>query len=90
MKKKPWKLNMTCLSWDIGIPPRTDAYDGELKYDYDSQKLFINDKSSWVELVEIPNDDITRRQRRYPTICPNCGAPHNPNIDYCEYCGTFF
>lgn len=81
---------MTCLYSDMGRLLQTDDYEGKLKYEYDSQKLFINDKGSWVELVEIPNDDITRRQRRYPTICPNCGAPHNPNNNYCEYCGTFF
>lgn len=77
---------MTCLTWDMGLPPRTDDYDGELRYEYDTSKVFMRVNGSWQELVEIP-DGMTRK---YPTVCPNCGTPHNPNIDYCEHCGTFF
>lgn len=86
MKKKLWRLNITCLSLDMGIPPRTDAYDGELRYEYDTDKLFMYANSHWTELIERPSEI----KKKYPTICPNCGAPHNPNTDYCKYCGTFF
>lgn len=27
--------------------------------------------------------------KKYPTICPYCGAPHNPNETRCEYCGGY-
>ena len=27
--------------------------------------------------------------QKYPTICPYCGAPHNPNEVRCEYCGGY-
>lgn len=27
--------------------------------------------------------------QKYPTICPYCGAPHNPNEARCEYCGGY-
>lgn len=26
---------------------------------------------------------------KYPTICPHCGAPHNPNESKCEYCDGY-
>lgn len=28
-------------------------------------------------------------QEKYPTRCPNCGAPHDPNERKCEYCGSY-
>ena len=27
--------------------------------------------------------------KKYPVVCPNCGAPHNPNEMRCEYCGGY-
>lgn len=33
---------------------------------------------------------VTNSASKYPTVCPNCGAPHNPSMVCCEYCGTFF
>ena len=27
--------------------------------------------------------------KKYATICPYCGAPHNPNEMRCEYCGGY-
>lgn len=87
MKKKPLKFN---VGWNINLPRPTNNYNGELAFDYDTQKLFMYDNNSWVELCEKPDDAIVESQNKYPTHCPNCGAPHNPNNNYCEYCGTFF
>lgn len=88
MKKKPWQFNINCVRSNIEFPLQTDDYDGKLKYDYDTQKMCIYTRSSWVELNEIKNNNTL--PKKYPTICPNCGAPHNPNTDCCEYCGTYF
>ena len=27
--------------------------------------------------------------KKYPVVCPHCGAPHNPNDMRCEYCGGY-
>lgn len=86
MKKKPWKLNITCLTSDMGIPLQSDIYEGKFKYEHDTGKLFMYANSHWMELVERPSEI----KKKYPTTCPNCSAPHNPNDNYCEYCGTFF
>ena len=87
MKKKPLKFN---VGWNINLSRPTNNYNGELAFDYDAQKLFMYTNDSWVEIVERPNNIIVELQKKHLTNCPNCGAPHNPNIDYCEYCGTFF
>ena len=27
--------------------------------------------------------------KKYPVVCPHCGAPHNPNEARCEYCDGY-
>lgn len=27
--------------------------------------------------------------KKYPIVCPHCGAPHNPNEARCEYCDGY-
>ena len=87
MKRNPLRLNLTL---DMKLPRSTSNYNGELAFDYDAQKLFMYTDDSWVEIIERPNNAIVELQKKHLTNCPNCGAPHNTNIDYCEYCGTFF
>ena len=83
MKKKPLKLN---ISWDMKPSRPTGHYNGELIFDYNTQKLLMYADDSWVEFCDKPDDALIEKQKN----CPNCGAPHNPNSNYCEYCGTFF
>lgn len=87
MKIKPLRVN---LGWNINLPRSTNNYNGELVFDHYTQKLFIYDNGSLVELCEKPDNAVVELQNKHPTNCPNCGAPHNPNNNYCEYCGTFF
>lgn len=87
MKKKPLQFN---IGWNINLPHPIDNHNGELAFDYDTQKLFMYVNGSWVELCEKPDNAIVELRNKYLTNCPNCGAPHNPNNNYCEYCGTFF
>lgn len=67
------------------IDSALEPYNGKIIYDQSSNKLKTYLNGVWQD-VSI-HDDITRQ---YPNICPNCGAPHNPSSNHCEYCGTYF
>nr|DAD70816.1 MAG TPA: PROTEIN/RNA Complex, archaeal, ribosomal, 50S, protein.0A [Siphoviridae sp. ctKcB20] len=42
--------------------------------------------SEWDKLIGMTK---IKPKGKYPTICPHCGAPHNPNEERCEYCGGY-
>lgn len=63
--------------------------DGQVVYEQESQKMYLFNDNAWIELGK-PATDSSQVYKKYPTVCPNCGAPHNPSMVCCEYCGTFF
>ena len=63
--------------------------DGQVVYEQESKKMYLFNDNAWIELGK-PATDSSQVYKKYPTVCPNCGAPHNPSTVCCEYCGTFF
>lgn len=69
--------------------PNPQPLDGQVVYEQESKKMYLFNDNIWIELGE-PETDNTQVRKKYQTVCPNCGAPHNPVMAHCEYCGTFF
>ena len=57
-------------------------------------QVFNGDQWIYVESVELEKDSECSlwdkiELKKYPVVCPHCGAPHNPNEVRCEYCGGY-
>lgn len=63
-------------------------YEGQTVFNIDTLKMMVYLNHEWVELYDVQDD--ASYKKLYPTTCPNCGAPHNPESKICEYCGTYF
>lgn len=69
---------------------------GSIKFNPGTSRaqVFNGDQYIYVKRVELeenseydPWDKIDIK--KYPVVCPYCGAPHNPNEIRCEYCGGY-
>ena len=52
---------------------------GSIKFNTSPSRVQVFDGNQW-DKIEL---------KKYPIICPHCGAPHNPNEVRCEYCGGY-
>ena len=69
---------------------------GSIKFNPGSSRVQIFDGKQWVYTASIEQEEDSEynvwdriESKKYPTICPHCGAPHNPNEARCEYCGGY-
>ena len=65
-----------------------EPYNGQIVYDQPSNKMKVYVNGVWEDISTY--DEVNEISEKYPTICPNCGAPHNPSSNHCEYCDTYF
>ena len=70
------------------IDEMVNPYNGQMVYDQSSNKMKVYSDGVWKDISIYDDDNKTFKQ--YPTVCPNCGSPHNPSSNRCEYCGTYF
>ena len=69
---------------------------GSIKLNPNSSRVQVFNDNQWiyVESVELEKDSECSlwdkiELKKYPIVCPHCGAPHNPNEARCEYCGGY-
>ena len=69
---------------------------GSIKFDPGPSRVQVFKDNQWiyVESVELEKDSECNlwdkiELKKYPIVCPHCGAPHNPNEMRCEYCGGY-
>lgn len=70
--------------------------EGSIKFNPGPSRVQIFDGKQWIFTASIEQDEDSEynvcnriESKKYPTICPHCGAPHNPNKARCEYCGGY-
>lgn len=61
-------------------PPRVKAFKGNQWIYVESVKLEKDSECNLWDKIEL---------KKYPIVCPHCGAPHNPDEARCEYCGGY-
>lgn len=52
---------------------------GSIKLNPNPSRVQVFDGNLWDKI----------ESKKYPIVCPHCGAPHNPNEIRCEYCGGY-
>ena len=62
------------------VPPRAQVFKGDQLIFTASVKQEEDSEYKVWDKIE---------SKKYPVICPHCGAPHNPNEARCEYCGGY-
>ena len=69
---------------------------GSIKLNPNPSRVQVFKDNQWiyVESVELEKDSECNlwdkiELKKYPIVCPHCGAPHNPNEARCEYCGGY-
>ena len=69
---------------------------GSIKLNPNPSRVQVFNGNQWiyVESVELEKDSECNlwdkiELKKYPVVCPHCGAPHNPNEARCEYCGGY-
>ena len=69
---------------------------GSIKLNPNPSRVQVFNGNQWiyVESVELEKDSECNlwdkiELKKYPVVCPHCGAPHNPNEMRCEYCGGY-
>lgn len=86
--KKRLEFNVSCAPSDL-IDSCQQPFDGQMMFNAAEGKMMTYRNGMWIELTT-QSDHGNSRDKRYPTVCPSCGAPHNPESRVCEYCGTYF
>ena len=69
---------------------------GSIKFHPGSSRVQIFDDAQLVYVASVEREEDTKYNvldkidmKKYPVVCPYCGAPHNPNEGKCEYCGGY-
>lgn len=62
------------------VPPRAQVFKG-------NQLIFTANVKQEEDSEYKVWDKI--ESKKYPIVCPHCGAPHNPNEARCEYCDGY-
>lgn len=86
--KKRLEFNVSCAPFDL-IDSCKQPFEGQMMFNAAVGKMMVYSNGMWIELTA-PSDHGNARDKKHPTVCPNCGAPHNPESRVCEYCGTYF
>lgn len=69
---------------------------GSIKFDTDLSRVKVFDGNQWASMASVKQEEDSEYNawdkidtKKYPIVCPHCGAPHNPNEMRCEYCGGY-
>ena len=69
---------------------------GSIKFDPGPSRVKIFDGNQWICIASVQQEKDSEYNtwdkidtKKYPIVCPHCGAPHNPNEMRCEYCGGY-
>lgn len=70
---------------------------GAVKFHPGPSQVRVFDGERWIFIANVRQEqnseynvwDKIEPEGKYPTICPHCGAPHNPKEARCEYCGGY-
>ena len=69
---------------------------GSIKFDPGPSRVKIFDGNQLICTASVKQEEDSEYKvwekidtKKYPVVCPHCGAPHNPNEARCEYCGGY-
>lgn len=69
---------------------------GSIKFNHDISRVQVFDGNRWTYVASVEQEEDSEYNlwdkidtKKYPIVCPHCGAPHNPNEARCEYCGGY-
>ena len=69
---------------------------GSIKFNPGPSRVKIFDGNQWICTASVQQEKDFEyntwdkiESKKYPVVCPHCGAPHNPNEVRCEYCGGY-
>ena len=69
---------------------------GSIKFDPGPSRVQVFNGDQWIFTARVKQEEDSEYKvwekidtKKYPVVCPNCGAPHNPNEMRCEYCGGY-
>lgn len=69
---------------------------GSIKLNSNPSRVQVFDDKQWIYVASVEQEKDSKhnlldkiKSKKYPVVCPHCGAPHNPNEARCEYCGGY-
>ena len=69
---------------------------GSIKFNPNPSRVEVFDSNQWIYTASVKQEEDSEYNlwdkidtKKYPIVCPHCGAPHNPNEVRCEYCGGY-
>lgn len=67
-----------------------------IKFNHDTSQVEVFNGDQWMFTVGVKQEEDSEykawdkiESKKYPIVCPHCGAPHNPNEARCEYCDGY-
>ena len=69
---------------------------GSIKFNPGPSRVQVFNGNQWIFTASVKQEEDSGYKvwekidtKKYPVVCPHCGAPHNPNEMRCEYCGGY-
>ena len=69
---------------------------GSIKFNPGPSRVQVFNGNQWIFTASVKQQEDSEYKvwekidtKKYPVVCPYCGAPHNPNDMRCEYCGGY-
>ena len=69
---------------------------GSIKFNPGPSRVQVFNGNQWIFTASVQQEEDSEyntwdkiESKKYPIVCPHCGAPHNPNEMRCEYCGGY-
>ena len=69
---------------------------GSIQFNPGPSRVQVFNGDQWIFTASVKQEEDSGYKvwekidmKKYPVVCPYCGAPHNPNDMRCEYCGGY-
>ena len=69
---------------------------GSIQFNPGPSRVQVFNGAQWIFTASVKQEEDSGYKvwekidtKKYPVVCPYCGAPHNPNDMRCEYCGGY-
>ena len=69
---------------------------GSIQFNPGPSRVQVFNGNQWIFTASVKQEEDSEYKvwekidtKKYPVVCPHCGAPHNPNDMRCEYCGGY-
>ena len=69
---------------------------GSIQFNPGPSRVQVFNGDQWIFTASVKQEEDSGYKvwekidtKKYPVVCPHCGAPHNPNEMRCEYCGGY-